>query len=280
LEESSFRTSWELRRLQLLTDCKYDTTKTPQLLACPDSDLVSPQPSSSPQVRSFDSLIRFFTMTKRRLESALNPTPKRQQTLHELLPSAPLPIPRSPTYVPPPPPAPTSDSASLTELKALSIETARVTWTRLKEGYEDKSGKGYPAAIRTPNGCLSCQKVPNRQVSQLSCYHIKNLLTLRQQNGYVQIAPVVEVRTRVRSGEPRKAKPLPQNGHRLAVIAWHSEESRRHLLDDGWHASHRCANPLCIEPSHIHVEPKSANEARKSCRDHVSIFCQYWSDRN
>ncbi|KAJ3509088.1 hypothetical protein NM208_g15717 [Fusarium decemcellulare] len=37
----------------------------------------------------------------------------------------------------------------------------------------------------------------------------------------------------------------------LAVIAWHDEESRAHLLTDGWHASHICGNTLCIEPTHI-----------------------------
>ncbi|RTE70188.1 hypothetical protein BHE90_015413 [Fusarium euwallaceae] len=129
-----------------------------------------------------------------------------------------------------------------------------MTWERLRNRYIDKSGKGYGPAIRTSASYLLCQKAPNRD-----------------RNGYVQIAPVVETRTRVRRGEPRKSKPLPQNGHRLAVVAWHPEEAKRHLLEDESHASHLCGNPLCIEPSHIHIEPKTANEARKGCRPFMTF---------
>ncbi|KAF5000782.1 hypothetical protein FDECE_11137 [Fusarium decemcellulare] len=55
---------------------------------------------------------------------------------------------------------------------------------------------------------------------------------------YIQIAPIVEIR------QARKTKPLPQNAHRLTVIAWYDEESRAHLLQDGWHASHLCDSSL------------------------------------
>ncbi|KAF7561408.1 hypothetical protein G7046_g2743 [Stylonectria norvegica] len=142
------------------------------------------------------------------------------------------------------------DSRTLTALKRLNITSARRTWERLRSGYYDKSGRGYEAAVRTRSGCLLCQKAPSPD-----------------KNGYIQIAPVVTVRTRARQGETRKPKPLPQNGHRLSVIAWHPEKAHKHLLDDGWHAGHLCGNPRCIEPTHVYVEPKGANEARKGCRD-------------
>jgi hypothetical protein len=46
------------------------------------------------------------------------------------------------------------------------------------------------------------------------------LTALREQNnGYIQIAPVVLVRTRAGKGEAKKAKPKPQNAHRLVVFA-------------------------------------------------------------
>ena len=44
-----------------------------------------------------------------------------------------------------------------------------------------------------------------------------------------------------------------------------SEEDVRRLVEDGWHASHLCGNPLCFAEEHILVEPKAANERRKNC---------------
>jgi hypothetical protein len=35
---------------------------------------------------------------------------------------------------------------------------------------------------------------------------------------------------------------------------------------DGDQASHLCHQPVCINPDHIIVEPKAANEKRKECR--------------
>ncbi|KAF4460832.1 His-Cys box homing endonuclease [Fusarium albosuccineum] len=124
---------------------------------------------------------------------------------------------------------PADDSRTLAELRLLSPAVAQRTWERLRDGYADyKSGLHCPAAIQTSAGRLLAQKAPNRP-----------------QHGYIQIAPIVE------NGQARKTKPLPQNAHRLAVIAWHDEEPRAHLLQDGWHASHLCGNTLCIELTHI-----------------------------
>lgn len=110
----------------------------------------------------------------------------------------------------------------------------------------DKSGSGYQAASRKPNGCILASKGTNRD-----------------RNGYVQIAPI-STRTRG-SASTSSAKPLPQNAHRLVVIASQSPEDRRKLLEEPSHASHLCHEPRCIAKDHIVVESKDLNEARKDC---------------
>ncbi|KAH0598596.1 hypothetical protein MHUMG1_03899 [Metarhizium humberi] len=75
-------------------------------------------------------------------------------------------------------------------------------------------------------------------------------------------------RTRPRKGQARKMKPLPQNGHRLAVIAWHPEDSVRHLLDDGWHASHRCGEPR----NHLTAAERVREQGPK-CQDTLHDSC-------
>ncbi|KAG5974215.1 hypothetical protein E4U55_000067 [Claviceps digitariae] len=53
-------------------------------------------------------------------------------------------------------------------------------------------------------------------------------------NGYIQISPVVKPSPqRTRRGLSRKVKPLPQSGHRIAVIAFHSEDSKNYMLNNG-----------------------------------------------
>lgn len=37
------------------------------------------------------------------------------------------------------------------------------------------------------------------------------------------------------------------------------------MLDEGEEASHLCHHSTCINPLHITVEPKEANEGRKAC---------------
>jgi hypothetical protein len=37
------------------------------------------------------------------------------------------------------------------------------------------------------------------------------------------------------------------------------------MIEQGYHASHRCNLPTCIAPDHIVVESKEANEQRKLC---------------
>lgn len=143
-------------------------------------------------------------------------------------------------------------STTLRELRGVSPKLARDTLRRLEAGYVDKSGSGYPAAVRTPSGCLLAQKPPNRA-----------------DNGYIQIAPI-STATRGLAGS-RAIKQMPQNAHRLVVIGHGTEEERRRLVENGDHASHRCGQPTCIEPSHIVVESKADNEARKACKQSLLV---------
>lgn len=144
-----------------------------------------------------------------------------------------------------PPPATTT----IGELREVSAAVALSTLSRLINGYTDKSKSGYPAATTNSSGCTLAQKSPNRA-----------------DNGYVQITPISSA---TRSGTVNgtvKAKPKPQNAHRLAVVAHKGAQDRTNLLDNGYHASHRCHNPTCINPDHIVVETKANNEGRKRCR--------------
>lgn len=63
------------------------------------------------------------------------------------------------------------------------------------------------------------QKTPNRDVSPKFRLRTPGILTKEQENGYVQIAPIVAFRTRVMKGAMPRRKPAPQNAHRLVVLA-------------------------------------------------------------
>lgn len=141
-------------------------------------------------------------------------------------------------------------STTLQELRRVSRKMARDTVLQLENGYRAQSGSTVLPAVRNDLGCVLAQKVPNRA-----------------ENGYVQIPPV-GFTTAMGSGT--KAK--PQNAHRLAVIAYKSdEEVRRLLYDDSMHASHLCHDPVCINPEHLVVEDKPHNEMRKICKGHVVV---------
>lgn len=45
---------------------------------------------------------------------------------------------------------------------------------------------------------------------------------------------------------------------------------------EGEHASHLCHQPTCINPEHIVVEPKAANENRKGCRALGPVIKTEW----
>lgn len=139
------------------------------------------------------------------------------------------------------------------ELAQVSRNVAQTTVQRLLDGYRDKSGASYPAAITNAAGCLLAQKTPNRS-----------------DNSYVQIAPVVLEASRSANGT-KKDKPSPQGAHRLVVRAYGSDDDFEKLLA-GWHASHRCHNPVCINWAHITVEPKDWNEGRKDCPRRRSVI--------
>jgi hypothetical protein len=57
-------------------------------------------------------------------------------------------------------------SRTLKELHEVTWQTARRTVQRLVDGYQDRSGSGYGAAVSNSKGCLLVQKAPNRQVSR------------------------------------------------------------------------------------------------------------------
>jgi hypothetical protein len=103
-------------------------------------------------------------------------------------------------------PKPATESRTLTEFKTITKEAARLALKRLEDGYTDpKSGQSYGRAITNSMGCILPRKKPNRS-----------------DNGYVQIAPIS---TKTRAGTTNgfvSAKPLPQNGHRLVIIAYKS----------------------------------------------------------
>ncbi|KAJ3537517.1 hypothetical protein NM208_g6279 [Fusarium decemcellulare] len=103
---------------------------------------------------------------------------------------------------------------ALTALKRMDRALAQSTWWHLLNGGDPNDGRSYKPAIRLPNNCKLCQKTPNKVW-----------------NGYVQTTPY-----------PYPEDPIlqvGQLGHRLAVVAWHAEESRRRLLEgDDWEASH------------------------------------------
>lgn len=130
----------------------------------------------------------------------------------------------------------------------MSPRLADETLKRLRLGYTDKSGSRYSAATRMPNNCLLAQKGKNRD----------------NDTGYIQIAPI-STNTRGLAGS-KNDNLQSQNAHRLVVMALKSEEDRCNLIEKGWEASHLCHNPTCIEETHIVVEAKKDNEARKVCK--------------
>jgi hypothetical protein len=135
----------------------------------------------------------------------------------------------------------------LAQLREVSKESAIAAVARLVNGYTDKSGSGYGPATTNSKGCILCQKAPNRD-----------------DKGYIQIAPIS---TNTRAGSTNgvtSAKPLPQGGHRLVILATKSDEEIEKLLYQGYHASHTCWETVCLNEEHLQVETKEENEKRKA----------------
>lgn len=130
-----------------------------------NSSLSFSSASHSPCVR----IVASMNPSKRTADSPVDAPPKRQKTIHNYFDTEPEPAASTlPTLPPQDPPADVpvpEDSKTLAALKQLDTAAALLTWERLRDGYTDKSGKGYGPAIRTPAGCLLCQKAPNRDVS-------------------------------------------------------------------------------------------------------------------
>lgn len=67
----------------------------------------------------------------------------------------------------------------------------------------------------------------NREISEKSeSMNVTDRIVL-QHNGYIQVASVDTVRTRVRKGETPKSNPRAQNAHRLVVVTYKSEEKEQ-----------------------------------------------------
>lgn len=66
----------------------------------------------------------------------------------------------------PPAPQPASklDSPTIIELRRVTQDNAAATIQRLIDGYSDKSGANYSAAVANSRGCLLAQKGANRKV--------------------------------------------------------------------------------------------------------------------
>jgi hypothetical protein len=82
-------------------------------------------------------------------------------------------------HMPPPPPPksrshddkytarpPTKRTKTATELSCVTRDQAAATIARLRAGYRDKSGAGYPAAVTNEAGCVLVRKTPNREVGR------------------------------------------------------------------------------------------------------------------
>lgn len=154
----------------------------------------------------------------------------------------------------PPPPAQKALSKTAQQLLAVSPEVARITLQRLKDGYTQKSGAGYPAMKMNAAGCWLAQKGANRA-----------------DNGYIQVSPVVLSGGRGVAGAHKEVV-LPQGAHRMAVRAWKSEEEFLRIVLDGEEASHLCHQKICFNPDHIVVEPKWLNELRKLCAAYGAVI--------
>lgn len=118
----------------------------------------------------------------------------------------------------------------------------------MRNGYRSTGGETIPPAVENLAGCLLAQKVPNRPDG----------------TGYVAMAPVGLKKPN------DKPKNIAQGVHRLAVIAYGNDDEKAKLLSrDGYHASHRCHQPLCFNADHIVVEEQPQNEDRKTCKGRV-----------
>lgn len=122
-------------------------------------------------------------------------------------------------------------SRSLEALGRMSREDAQETLMRLVDGYKDKSGSGYDAAVRTPSGCLIAQKVGNRA---------------NEDTSYPQIAPIKENKGRGPNGTHTEKSP-PITAGRLIIRAYGTDEAREKILSRGYTASHLCHTSMCIE---------------------------------
>lgn len=140
---------------------------------------------------------------------------------------------------------------SSSDLSLWSHEASVETFARLINGFRATSGASYGPAVRQqPGGCLLAQKAPSGK--------------------YIQCRKASK-RKRGPAGSTVKADEEGNGVGAQRLAVWVDEsrtEDHRRLVHKGepdYEASHLCHQPTCIESTHIVVEPKKANEARKAC---------------
>ncbi|KAK9372953.1 zinc-binding loop region of homing endonuclease-domain-containing protein [Lipomyces chichibuensis] len=117
------------------------------------------------------------------------------------------------------------------------------------QGYEGRNGS-YPPAIITPDGCHLPQKQPDG-------------------NGYISIYPIEAFTGNARKDQPEK---LAQVGaHRVVCYVTKCNEDVHNLVYRGYHASHLCHRPGCINKDHLVVETAWNNYRRRECAVKVNV---------
>jgi hypothetical protein len=197
-----------------------------------------------PDLKRSQSKLSFTASSKRARLDESDPAPDTSESSTNITVSASLTATVSTSTAAKPAP-----SQTLQELKHVTKQMAMDTLRQLRDGYKARSSAHVPTATTNSKSCILVQKVPNRD-----------------ENGYIQIPPVG-----LPSQHKTGSKTKPQNAHRLVIMAYKSAEEIKHLLEDLWHASHRCHEPTCINPDHLEVEPKDVNEDRKGCKGRVDI---------
>ena len=130
---------------------------------------------------------------------------------------------------------------------------AHNTLRRQVTGYpKERQAAAVPPATTNAKGCWLARAKPNRA-----------------QHGYIAVRPFVpRSGRRVKNGTARTKRRSQHFVHRLAVLAWGTEQDiermiRRRIAGEDWEVSHLCGNPTCFNPDHIKVESHSQNEQRK-----------------
>ncbi|KAK9429742.1 hypothetical protein V1505DRAFT_147484 [Lipomyces doorenjongii] len=147
------------------------------------------------------------------------------------------------------------DSSADHPLKKIAKQRWIAAIELLIQGYKSRNGNGFvPPAVIAPNGCHLPQRRPI-------------------EGGYILIQPVALFNRKVKNNEPNQEikKDGVQKAHRVVCYLTKSEDDVHNLLYRGYHASHLCHQPGCINPDHLVVETQAANESRKMCSTKANV---------